>query len=196
MARPREFNEASAVKQAVDVFWSKGYADTSIADLEEALGMGRQSIYNTFGDKRALFLKALQYYHDQGYMLMESAFSPGNRGFDAIRSYINGSIAFLTNSAERRGCFLTRSLVDHGTVDEEVAATCTSNTKHLEDFFGEALREAVEDGILSETFDVQSAARLLSTQVYGLSVMARSGASVASMRASVDFLLDRFLDKK
>lgn len=195
MARPREFDEASAIDQAVNVFWSKGFADTSIADLEEALGMGRQSIYNTFGGKRALFLKALKQYHDEGHGLLESAFARGNRGLDAIRSYFDGSIAFLTGASERRGCFLTRCLVDHGTVDEEVASTCTSNTERLEDFFSDALKEAVEDGALSPSFEIEPAAQLLSTQMYGLSVMARSGATVDSMRATVHFLLDQFAGK-
>src|SRR6204780_3513984 len=62
MARPREFDRNAAVQRAMSVFWRKGYAATSTDDLMRAMDIGRQSMYDTFGDKRALFLKALEVY--------------------------------------------------------------------------------------------------------------------------------------
>ena len=59
MARPKAFDETTALDAAAQLFWSQGYDGTSMADLEGAMEMGRQSIYNAFGDKRALFIEAL-----------------------------------------------------------------------------------------------------------------------------------------
>ncbi|MEA2965178.1 MAG: TetR/AcrR family transcriptional regulator, transcriptional repressor for nem operon, partial [Alphaproteobacteria bacterium] len=59
MARPREFDRDEALERAMSVFWSKGFAATSTSDLVEAMQIGRQSMYDSFGDKRALYLEAL-----------------------------------------------------------------------------------------------------------------------------------------
>ena len=67
MARPREFDREMALQRATDVFWAKGYASTSTEDLVAAMGIGRQSLYNAFGDKRSLYVDALD-----GYQLASS----------------------------------------------------------------------------------------------------------------------------
>ncbi len=191
MARPRAFDETEVIERAVDVFWAKGFADTSIGDLEEALGMGRQSLYNAFGDKRTLFLRALELYTERGRSLLRDVFDGSRRGLDAISAYFESTISFLTASDERRGCFMTRCLMDHGTVDTEVAHRCLSSEQERIDLFKRALAEAVEDGALPASLDLAAAAHLLATQVNGLSVMARSGASNASMRQSTSFLIEQ-----
>ena len=62
MSRTKTFDEEKTLDRAVELFWSQGFDATSIADLEKHLGLGRQSLYNTYGDKRTLFLRAIQRY--------------------------------------------------------------------------------------------------------------------------------------
>jgi TetR/AcrR family transcriptional regulator, transcriptional repressor for nem operon len=62
MVRPKEFDRDVAVERAMSVFWSKGYAATSTDDLLQAMQIGRQSMYDTFGDKRRLYVEALERY--------------------------------------------------------------------------------------------------------------------------------------
>ena len=193
MARPRTFNEQEAIDRAVDVFWQKGFADTSIGDLEEALGMGRQSIYNTFGDKRALFLRALQQYYEKGGEIIASVFDGQARGLESIYSYFDLVAAHQTNSEDRRGCFLVKCLVDLGMSDSEVSSRCKSNEARLQDLFKKALHEAIEDKTVSPSMDIESTAFVLSTQVYGMSVMARSGASSDAIRESSRVLLKQLV---
>lgn len=193
MARPREFKEEEALDRAVDVFWRKGFADTSIGDLEHALGMGRQSIYNSFGDKRALYLRALQTYYDRGSEMLTAIFSGERRGLDAIYAYFDTVIDHQTRSDERRGCFMIKSLVDYGTSDTEVANRCKSNEARIVALFNDALTEAVEDQTIPASIDIDATALMLSTQVYGLSVQARSGASSAELKKSTHALLNQLV---
>ena len=191
MARPREFDEKKAIDLAVDVFWRNGFADTSISDLEQALSMGRQSIYNTFGGKRELFLRALQQYFDDGNAPIQLAFGKDQRGLKAIEKYLEVVIEFQTASEDRLGCFLTRCLVDHGTPDDAVAQKCKANEKRLQHVFVKALQEAQSNGEVAEALDVDAAALHLATQIYGLSVMARSGISRDTLLDNARFLIER-----
>ena len=191
MARPREFNEDEVIDRAVDLFWRKGFADTSIGDLEEALGMGRQSIYNTFGDKRSLYIRALQHYYEKGTSTISSFLNEGKRGLDSIHAYFNMVVEQHASPEGARGCFLVKSLVDHGTSDPEVVSRCRSNENRLVSMFKQALTEAVEDQTISATTNVGATALMLSTQLYGLSVMARSGMSGDAMRESTQTLLNQ-----
>src|SRR5258708_37794330 len=68
MARPREFDRDAALKRAMSVFWAKGYAGTSTDDLLEAMSIGRQSMYGAFGDKRTLYVEALERYQQDSIM--------------------------------------------------------------------------------------------------------------------------------
>ena len=193
MARPRCFNEQEVLEQAVDIFWRKGFADTSIGDLEEALGMGRQSIYNTFGDKRALFIRALQQYYERGSAFITDTFSGQERGLASIYAYFDTVISRQTDSDERRGCFLVKCLVDHGTSDAEITSRCKSNESLLVSVFKKALGEAIEDQSVPSTIDVETTAMMLSTQTYGLSVMARSGVSSEVLKESTNALLKQLV---
>ena len=193
MARPRTFNEHEAIDKAVDIFWQKGFADTSIGDLEKALGMGRQSIYNTFGDKRALYLLALQRYSERGADVIASAFDGKGKGLESIYSYFDMVADHHTHSDDKRGCFLVKCLVDHGTSDPEVTSRCKSNELRLVALFKKALQEAIADETVSASIDVDATAMLLSTQVYGLSVMARSGATPKALKDSTHALLKQLI---
>jgi len=190
MPRPREFDRDQALDGAMELFWEKGFEATSVGDLEEALGVGRQSLYNTFGDKRSLFLAALDRYAGMsGAMAVELESASG--GLQAIRRYFSTVVEFLTPDGPRRGCFLTRSLVDHGESDPDVTGRCDANTGRLQAGMERALRIAVERGEVRPDLPVEATARLLVTQVYGLGVLARGAATQEELGGTVDALLAR-----
>src|SRR5438093_12545846 len=96
MPRPKSFDEDVVLDQAVELFWERGYDGTSLADLEAHLGLGRQSLYNTFGDKQALFLKALERYRrDAAQGPIAHLAAPG-AGFADIRKYFTAMVDALT----------------------------------------------------------------------------------------------------
>ena len=190
MPRPREFDRDQVLDGAMELFWEKGFEGTSVGDLERALGIGRQSLYNTFGDKRALFVAALDRYVGLAGDMVADLRS-GRDGLEAIRRYFSGVVAFLTPEGSRRGCMLTRSLVDHGEAEPEVAGRCEANTGRLQEGMERALQVAVERGEVPADLPVEATARMLVTQVYGLGVMARGSVSREELAGTVDALLAR-----
>jgi TetR/AcrR family transcriptional repressor of nem operon len=189
MARPKSFDEEAVLEQALQLFWERGYEGTSLADLETHLGLGRQSLYNTFGDKHGLFLKALERYHkENGDAALPRLNHPG-AGLDAIRQFFRWSVESLTSQADRRGCLLTNTISERGSEDADALVRCNHAREDLERAFRRALSQAKKRGELARGLDVEATATLLVIQNYGLTVLAKAGASAAQLYAAVEALL-------
>lgn len=185
MSRPREFDRDQVLDRALDVFWSQGYEGTSLSDLESATGLGRQSIYNAFGDKRALFVESLDRYAAQAREQRAEACARGAAG---LRAELHGTVAFLTSSETRRGCFMARARMDQPEADD-VSIRCSRNDQGVREKFMRLLSEAEADGDLRTDVDLATAARMLSTHISGLAATSLGGASPDDLRADVDLLL-------
>lgn len=117
MARPRTFVEDEIIEQAMFAFWRQGYEATSIGDLEKATGISRISLYNAFGDKEGLFLKALNRYHQIAYDFFDEDFVKG--GLGSIISLFEGIATNKPDDAPQRfGCMLVNTVLDVETVGE------------------------------------------------------------------------------
>ena len=189
MPRPKSFDEDTVLDQAVRLFWERGYEATSLADLEAHLGLGRQSLYNTFGDKQTLFLKALaRYRQDAGGAALAPLDAPG-AGLAAIRSFFQSAVESLTAPGARRGCLVTNTISELGSLDAGALVQCNQSRDALARAFRRALGAAKERGEVSAALDVEAAATLLVIQSYGLNVLAKAGATAAELRAAVEALL-------
>jgi TetR/AcrR family transcriptional repressor of nem operon len=188
MARPKSFDEEAVLDQAVQLFWERGYEGTSLADLETHLGLGRQSLYNSFGDKHALFLKALdRYRREVGDSALAQLNSP-DAGLDAIRAFFQWSVESLTSPSLRRGCLVTNTISERASQDPDALLRCNHARDALERAFRRALVHAKERGELPQGFDVEATATLLVIQNYGLTVLAKTGATAAQLHAAVEAL--------
>jgi len=194
MGRPKTFDEDTALAAAAQLFWSNGYDGTSMVQLEDGMGMGRQSIYNAFGDKRELFLKALERYVQENGAQVESTLRAPGRGLEAIQRHFEHLVAFGTGDGPRRGCLVTNSILEIGEKDAAVADRCSVNQSEVQRAFEYALRGAVADGDLRESVDIEATARMLLAQAYGLSVLSKAGASRQELLESVRELLARIAD--
>jgi TetR/AcrR family transcriptional regulator, transcriptional repressor for nem operon len=186
MGRPRKFDVDDALDEATLLFWSKGYADTSVSDLEERLEIGRQSIYSTFGDKHDLFLKALDRYLERQPAHRQLLWNEG-AGLAEIRAFFAGIVAFVSEGSGR-SCFLINTAL---TVEDDVAVTerCGRNQDHLTRSLANALRGALGQGEIDPATDIDGTALFLVGQVCGLNVMARNGSSPDILRRSADAAL-------
>ena len=189
MARPRAFDEAEVLDRAVDLFWERGYEATSIADLEEHLGLGRQSLYNTFGDKEHLFLKALERYAERGHEMRKELLMRPGAGLAEIRAFFDANVNLLTEGGHRRGCLVANSIVEPAGDIPEVQGQCRLNQRRLGAGLRHALKGAVTAGELPAGFDVEVGVSLLVSQIYGLVVMSRSGASAAELRRTAEEMI-------
>ena len=192
MARPREFDREEALGKALQVFWTQGFEATSMSDLQRALGIGRQSLYNTFGDKASLFREAITAYECMAGDSLASQFGPDG-GLESIRAYFHLVARRLTEGSPRRGCLLLSTSLERAPHDAEIAAVTQRGLEAIRGSFAGALRQAQAAGELAATADVEVLAALLTHHNAGMSVLAGSGASEESLRAAADALIDQLV---
>jgi TetR/AcrR family transcriptional repressor of nem operon len=171
--RPREFDREQALDQAMRLFWTQGYEATGVAQLTEAMGIGRQSLYNTFGDKRSLFQQALEHYSQQALVpLLERLQAPGSP-LANLRSVLQewaGLGADTGTRTGRCGCLLTNSSCELGSRDTELSAVLERKMERMEEAFRDCLQRARDAGELEADQDLKALARFLTNTGQGLAV--------------------------
>lgn len=191
MGRNRSFDESAALDAVAELFWSRGYDGTSLADIEAHLGVGRQSLYNAFGDKRALFIRALERYSSWNADRLVSPLLTPEAGLGAVRRYFDSLVEFLTPKGERRGCLVANSLLELGVGDAGVAKRCQANQALVLRGFANALANAVAGRELPKSTEVEVTAKMLMAQTYGFTVLAKSGMPRSELLKVATGLLDR-----
>ena len=173
MARPREFDEASALDAAMDCFWRNGYEATSVRDLAARIGITDASLYNAFGDKRSLFREVLQRYAERStrerIARLESTLPPKQ----AIRPFLD-EIVERSVEGDRRGCLLVNTALEIAPHDPELGAEVAMHLGEIEAFFRRATAAAQEEGSVPPDRDPADLARLLLGVTLGVRVLARS----------------------
>ncbi len=189
MPRTREFEPETALQDAMELFWLKGYEATSMRDLLEGMGIGRGSFYGTFGDKRSLFLAALDRFERTRTAWIPEVLQEGDSPVEAIRYVFERSVKGLVSFEPRRGCLLANTAVELGPHDPEVAKRISGYVRRTEDAFEDALVRARAAGEISEEQDPKALARFLVTNLHGLRVMARAGADRETLQDTVEVVL-------
>src|SRR5882762_3452851 len=188
MARPKDFDRDIAVERAMSVFWSKGYAATSTDDLLQAMKIGRQSMYDTFGDKRRLYVEALERYQLEsvaGHIKrLRSAASP----LAGIEALLVGVIS-SDRTTRKKGCMGVGAICEFGSADTELAELRVKSGGLLHKALVERLREAQAAGEIGEAVDIERAARFVETTMFGLQVAAKAGESARALRDMAAFAI-------
>ena len=171
--RPRSFDEEQVLDQAMFLFWKKGYEATGVADLEQATGLGRQSLYGAFGDKRALFLRIVERYFERVLKpyLVDVLDAPGS-GRQNLERVFDGWQAAAAAS-EFHGCLVGNSVPEFGTKDVEMSDVLRRKLELMEAAFMRALKRAKQAGEVNPALDSRATARSLLTLAQGLAVVAR-----------------------
>jgi AcrR family transcriptional regulator len=188
MARPKAFDRDEALETAKAVFWRKGFSATSTDDLRLAMGIGRQSFYDTFGGKREVYLEALRkYMGDQltGYVEKLRSARPGH----AIQELLL-SIANEPPDARALGCLGVLSVCEFGVTDAEVKLVNSAAGRAIDALLERAVKEAKTQGELRASLDERAAARFLRTTLTGMRIAARGGASPAALREIANIALE------
>ena len=189
MGRPKAFDRDQALDQAVQLFWAQGYDATSMSDLRKAMGIGRQSLYDTFGDKQQLFGEVLDRYIGWNDEILAVAF-PADAGVDALRQHLYRVVHTMTDGAPRKGCLLMRTCNQVAPHDDRVAARTQAALQSMTDTFRRVLEGAQSRGEISGDVDPTTAGRYLTSQAAGLGVLAQSGATATELKAVVDTALN------
>jgi TetR/AcrR family transcriptional repressor of nem operon len=176
IGRPTEFDRQEALEKSMDLFWRNGYEATSLAELIEEMGIGRQSLYNTFGDKHSLFIEAAKHYINSNGQHILNVLQADGSPVGNIRKMLEQVIEFLV-SGECRGCLVTNSIVELAPHDEEVHKIVLLMVKRVEKTLQATLDRAVEAGEISVQTDTRAMARFFNSTVHGLVVLGKSSAS-------------------
>lgn len=189
MARPRTFDTQAALIQARKVFWSKGFADTSIADLEQATGLNRTSLYAAFGDKRSLYLRILQDYRcesrDFAFSHLLSDASPRQR----LHSLLSAAVI---NSCQqgRMGCLMQHAATEQFHSCVKTKALVCDNRNDMIMLFRKVLEQALTEGGLKQGVSPVTGASYIYTLFNGLMTDLRSGVEQAILLDSIEIGLN------
>ena len=190
MVRPREFDRNEALDRAMRVFWSKGYAGTSTEELLAAMEIGRQSLYNAFGDKRKLYLEALERYQEQSIAGHIARLTRGSSALAGIKALLLGTIAASADERER-GCMGVNSAAEFGTADAGVTAIREAGAKRLKESLLARIREAQSNGEIDANMDADEVALFVGATMQSLQLNARAGTAPAALRRLVRFSIER-----
>jgi AcrR family transcriptional regulator len=185
--RPREFDPDEILSKIMQLFWEGGYEATGLSDIIAATGLGKASLYATFGNKQSMYLKALSQYEalvvDAAVgLLRDTAQTPQAR----IGTFISLPVVALRDHQDRRGCFLCNASADRGSLDAQTATLVQRGYEKMRLAIVQALREMQPD---QSTAQIEGEAALVLAVYSGLRVMARSGMPVAVLMASRDEVL-------
>ncbi|MFF4014177.1 TetR/AcrR family transcriptional regulator [Streptomyces sp. NPDC001843] len=187
MARTKEFDPDTALQSALELFWQRGYEATSMSDLVEHLGIGRASIYATFGNKHELYLKALERYQQgcDGPLLRELS-QPGP-ALPAVRTVVRRFAAEAAAEERRlRGCFVTNTAAELAPHDPAAARRVEHGWDQLETLLRSALVRAQAQGELAADRDPLALSRMLLVLMQGLRVVGKASADPARVRDAAE----------
>ena len=190
MARTKEFEPARALTRAMDLFWRRGYEATSVHDLLEEMGIGRGSMYDTFGDKRALFLAALDRFEETRVSRADEILEGSASAVEGIRRLFETTIEGLVSYEPRRGCLMANTAVELAPHDEQVAGRISRYVRRTEDAFERALVRGRATGEIPADKDPKALAHFLVSTLHGVRVLARAGVDRAVLDDSVRTALE------
>jgi TetR/AcrR family transcriptional repressor of nem operon len=172
MARTKEFDPDEALKIAVNVFWRLGYEHTSLETLMKEMGISKQSLYDTFGDKRSIYFRAMSRYRDDTNASLRSLFAKEKsvrKGF----AKIFGAMIHENKAQHERGCLLMNTNLSRAVDDVEIKKFLRDNQKQVEAIFVAAFVDAQARGEIAKEKDTVAMAKFFVAIIQGMRALAR-----------------------
>jgi AcrR family transcriptional regulator len=184
--RPRSFDTDEVLARVRDTFWKYGYAGTSMDQLSAATGLHKPSLYGAFGDKKALYLAALDNYLAEVRAEFAEAFAVPAL-FDSLYQVSECSIdKFLRGENDGRGCFMMSTAVPEAGADPEISKVVRSSMESLERAFVRRFQRAIDEGEIPDAVDPNLLTMILVANHYEMSGRARAGYSRDELRTMAD----------
>ncbi|MET0949000.1 MAG: TetR/AcrR family transcriptional regulator [Pseudomonas sp.] len=177
--RPRAYDPQTALQQALGVFWSTGYSGASLDSIATAAGMNRPSLYAAFGDKHALYIKALEQYWEFAAAAMQAALTDTELTLrEALTQLYEGQLAiYFSGAGQARGCFAIGTATTEAVEDQEIREVLSDRLSRLDADLEARLRLAIDKGELNNDADPAALAVLASSLLHSISIRARAGKS-------------------
>jgi AcrR family transcriptional regulator len=189
--RPPSYVPQVAIARATDAFWQAGYSATSLDELAAATGMNRPSLYGAFGDKHALYLKALAEYWDVGHATMIKALAPERPLRDGLRRVYSKALdLYFPPDNTPRGCFIIGTATTEAMHDTDVRKALATVLRDVDAAFEARLRRAQAHGELRPDADPRILAKLAGATLHTLAIRSRAGEARAELEAIADGVVD------
>ncbi|MEG3616868.1 TetR/AcrR family transcriptional regulator [Magnetovibrio sp. PR-2] len=189
MARPQKFNTNDVLDQAMDVFWQKGYDNTSVQDLVDATGLNRGSLYNSFGDKADLFAEVLKRYRNQSPAAQLATKVDTAPPRQWIEDFLMALVDRAKSDPDHKGCLLTNTAAGLYGCDPTMTSLVDQTLKDLENMFSTVIRRGQASGHISAATSAESLARFFVTTANGMNVMASAQCDTAMLQDVVSHAL-------
>jgi TetR/AcrR family transcriptional regulator, transcriptional repressor for nem operon len=186
MVGVRQFDEQEVIALALDVFWRKGLNDATMQDLAAATGVQRGSLYNAYGDKEAIFLRAFDQYASDFLQSVENLVAEGDVA-TRLNKFLDSAIVNMTGGSPPRGCLTTRTALNAGISSEAVRKRVQHLLGRLEQVVSKAITSAA-DG--KPSTEANRLARVVVTFTRGLAVMERAGYSRKQLKESASTFVE------
>lgn len=181
--RPRAFDREAALEAAMRLFWTRGYEATSVADLAEAMAINPPSLYAAFGDKRRLFLEAVDRYQAGPGGFAQAALDAGITAREAIGRLLDAAVEAYSEPDRPAGCMVVLAATNCGPGAAEVQAALAAMRRDSEAAIRERVARGQREGDVPAEVDADALAGFVAALFQGLSVKARDGASREALRA-------------
>jgi len=190
MAGTRQFDEQEAIAIALDVFWRKGLHDATMGDLAAATGVQRASLYNAYGDKRALFARSLERYAERSMRDRIARMEANHQPRQAIVAFIAEIIDRSLKDPDRKGCLMVNSALDVAPHDAEIGKVVGGYLDEIRVFFRRNIEAARKSGQVPGRIDAEEVSGHLLGVLLGIRVLARTGARRKLLEATARPALD------
>jgi TetR/AcrR family transcriptional repressor of nem operon len=173
MSRVKEFDEAEVLDQALELFRARGYKHTSFSDLTGELGVSRQSLYDTYGDKQTLYRTALKRYLDRGLDMIRRKLDDPAPIREVLAALFHGMIQGNCGNGSH-GCLMVNAMVELAPHDPGTRTLAQAHAREIEGLFAARLSAAQRQGDLARSKDPAAIARFLYHTILGLAVASRA----------------------
>ena len=190
MGRPREFDEDEVTQRALEAFWNRGYQATSMANLTEAMGLAKGSVYKGFGDKKSLFLRALDIYLENGRAEYRAVDDQELSAEQVVRAWLKKVAELATDGAPRKGCFGVNCATELGPHDTEVRTRIEAHEAWLHRRLARTIQRGVDAGEFRQDLRPADAARWVTTVMAGMQVRGKVGISRREANRMADFAME------
>jgi len=181
--RPRAYEPELVLRQAMELFWKTGYGGTSLDDIAAATGVNRPSLRAAFGDKHAIYLKALGDYWERKFATMRDALAGGDALDKSLMRVYDAALSlYFSGGGRARGCFVVGTAVTEALEDPEIRSSLTDGFHRLDAYFEARLRSAREAGELEPSADPEALALLATATLHTIAIRARAGTSKSELR--------------
>ncbi|UCB33213.1 TetR/AcrR family transcriptional regulator (plasmid) [Duffyella gerundensis] len=181
--RPRSFNREQALKKALDLFWRKGFEPASVAELCSAMEINPPSLYSAFGNKARLFIEAVNYYERVYWQATWARLEETQEITEAIDRFFSEAADILLSPSAPCGCMVVLAAINVSAESADVVKAVSVLRQEGKDLFEKRLAKAVQEKQLPAKTNTAALATVLNTLLEGMSIEAKDGASIESLKS-------------